>query len=386
VTTTAPTDATTADPEQFVGWAHELGAQFEEFNVGHDRDGTFVSEAFAILKESGYLTLAVPTELGGKGATIRQVAYAQLEMAKHCPSTALAITMHHHIVLFAAWRYRREMPGAEAQLRAVADGGILFVSTGGADFTRPNGTAVKVDGGYEVSGRKIFCSQVPAGDVLSTLFTFDDPEQGRRVLGTGVPIAADGVTIIENWDAMGMRGTGSNDVDISGVFVSDAQIASNRPWGVLDPPFMAILCHAIPPVSAVYLGVAERARDRVLEMIAGTTKAENPTTQRLVGLLDYRLRVARWALDGALRELGDNPEPTPANVVAALQAKRAVAQEAVAAADLAMEAIGGAAYFRKVGIEQAVRDVRGVMFHPLTPELTLLHAGKVALGVPAEEW
>ena len=91
--------------------------------AGHDRDGTFVAEAYDLLRPTGYLALAVPEELGGRGATIRQVAMAQRELARHCASTALASVMHHHVVLFTAWRYRRGLPGAEATLRRVADEG-----------------------------------------------------------------------------------------------------------------------------------------------------------------------------------------------------------------------------------------------------------------------
>jgi len=370
---------------RFVPLAAELGQQFSSEAARHDRDGTFVTEAFDIMRENGYLALAVPTELGGMGATIGQVTVAQAEMARHDASAALAVTMHLHITLFGAWRYRREMPGAEAMLRRVVNDRIILVSTGGSDFTRPNGTAEKTEGGYRVTGRKIFASQVPAGDVFSTMFTYEDPEAGRRVLGMSIPVKADGVEIIETWDAMGMRGTGSHDVQMTNVFVSDAQVMSNRPWGVIDPPLMTIASHAMPPIAAVYLGVAEGARDRAVAHVLGTSKAEDPTVQRLTGLLDYRLRVARWALLGAVAQIGDDPEPSMQNFVAAMQAKRAVAEEAVAATDLAMEITGGAGYFRKLGIEQAARDVRGVKFHPLTPELTLLHAGKVALGQPADE-
>ena len=245
---------------------------------------------------------------------------------------------------------------------------------------------MRVEGGYRVTGRKIFASQVPVGDVMSTMFTFEDPSEGRRVLSMGIPLRAEGVEILETWDAMGMRGTGSHDVQLTDVFVADAQVMSNRPWGVIDPPLMAIVAHAMPVVSAVYLGVAEAARDRALEAVRGGTKAKDPITQRLAGLLDYKLRVARWSLFGAIEQVGDDPSPTMDSVVLVMQAKRAIAEEAVSACDLAMELVGGAAYFRSAGIEQAVRDVRGVMFHPFTPELTLLQAGRVALDEPATEW
>ena len=380
------TDTTASgDLYQFVPWAAELGSQFTQHRARHDRDGTFVDEAFAILRESGYLALAVPTELGGRGATIGQVAMAQAEMARHDASAALAVAMHLHITLFAAWRFRRAMPGAEGLLRRVVNERIVLVSTGGADFTRPNGVAKKVDGGFRVTGRKIFASQCPAGDVMSTMFTYEDPEVGRQVLAMGIPFGGEGVSIIETWDTLGMRGTGSHDVELADVFVSDAQVMSRRPWGVIDPPLTIIISCAMPVIAAVYLGVAEGVRDRVIARAAGTDKALDPTTQRLVGLLDYKLRVARWSLLGAIAEIGDNPEPSMNNVVVAMQAKRAVAEEAITACDTALQIAGGSSYFRKADIEHAVRDVRGILFHPLTPELTLVHAGKVALGVPADE-
>src|SRR5690606_17906788 len=150
--------------------------------------------------------------LGGHGATIRQVAMAQRELARHDASAARASEMHHHVVLFNAWRYRRGMPGSEATLRQVADEGIVLVSTGGADTTRPRGRAERVDGGYLVSGRKIFASQSPVGTALSTMFPYEDPDDGLVVLNMSVPLAADGVTVLETWDALGMRGTGSHDV------------------------------------------------------------------------------------------------------------------------------------------------------------------------------
>jgi acyl-CoA dehydrogenase len=376
---------TQANTDELVAWAAEIGARIAPYAREHDRDGTFVSEAYDVLADEGYFSLAVPTELGGRGATIRDVAMAQRELAHHCAATALASVMHHHIVLFTAWRYRRGLPAAEATLRRVADEGIVLVSTGGADFTRPRGEAVKVDGGFEVSGRKIFCSQAPVGDVMSTMFAYDDPEEGRIVLNMAVPIKVDGVTVLDNWDTLGMRGTGSHDIDVEKVFVPDDKVLARRPYGVLDPPLQAIIANAMPPVTAVYLGVAEAARDHAVAAVKDTPRAEDPSIQRSVGLMDNRLRVAGWALEGALAQLGDDPEPSMENVAAAMAAKREVVLAGMEVCDLALDVAGGKAFYKTSPIEQCYRDIRGAKFHPFGPEETLIHAGEVALDLPADQ-
>jgi acyl-CoA dehydrogenase len=383
--TTTLQEAPTAHEGDLVGWADELGGQVAAFAPGHDRDGTFVTEAYDLLRSSGYLALAVPTELGGRGATIRQVAMAQRALARHCASTALASVMHHHVVLFTAWRYRRGLPGAEATLRRVADEGIVLVSTGGADLTRPRGEARRVDGGYLVSGHKVFASQSPAGSVMSTMFPHDDPDEGRIVLNLAVPMADPGVTVLDNWDALGMRGTGSNDVEIHDVFVPDDKVLARRPHGRVDPPLQTILSHAIPPITAVYLGVAEAARDHAVAAVTGAPRADDPMVQRQVGLMATRLRVAAWALDGALAVVGDDPAPSMDNVVAVMAAKREVSLAGLEVCDLALEVGGGAAFYRGSPIERAYRDIRGIKFHPFPPDDALVHAGQVGLGLPADQ-
>ena len=182
--------------------------------------------------------------------------------------------MHQHVVAFTAWRYRRGLPGAEATLRRVADEGIVLVSTGGADLTHPRGEATKVDGGYRVSGRKVFASQSSAGTVMSTMFAYDDPEQGRRVLNMAVPIASEGVTVLDNWDTLGMRGTASNDIVLEDVFVPDERVLANRPYGVIDPPLQVIVSIAMPIISGVYLGVAEAAYEAAVDV--GRRQGERP--------------------------------------------------------------------------------------------------------------
>ncbi len=346
-----------------------------------DREGTWVQESFEALREAGLLKIAVPTELGGDGATVRQVAMVQRELARYCGSTALATAMHQHVTAFTAWRYRRGLAGAEATLKRVAEEGIVLVSTGGADFTHPRGTALKVEGGYRVSGHKIFASQSPAGTVLSTMFAFEDPERGMRVLNMAVPVSSEGVTVEDGWDAMGMRGTASNDVHIDDVFVPDERVLADRPYGVVDPPLQVIATIGFSVISAVYLGIAESALQHA---IAAVRDPESAITQRQIGLMRHRARVAAWALDGAFAVIGDDPVPSLDTVEAVMLAKREIALAGVEICDLAMEVAGGSSYFRGSPIERAYRDIRAVKFHPFTPEATLQRAGKAALGLDVE--
>lgn len=360
--------------------ATELGPRIAAHAARHDAEGSFVTEAYDELRAAGLLRAAVPVELGGDGASVAELAALQRELAHHCGSTALASAMHQHVVAFTAWRYRRGLPGAEATLRRVADEQVLLVSTGGGDYTQPHGEAVRVEGGYRVTGRKRFASQSAYGAVLSTMFCFDDPEQGRRVLNLAVPVGADGVTVADNWDTLGMRGTASNDIDLVDVFVPDDKVLANRPWGVVDAPLQVISAIAFPIISAVYLGIAEAAYDAAVA--AAARRSGDVVVQRQVGVMRARLQVASWALDGVLGLVGEDPAPSRATVLAVMTAKAEIAWTGIEVCDLAMEVAGGPAYFRGSVVERCYRDVRAAKFHPFTPEDTLVHLGADVLGEP----
>lgn len=380
-TDTAGPDAATHEAT-LVARAAACGPVLAEHAAQADRDGTWVQASFEHVRDAGLLAIGVPVELGGEGATIREIAMVQRELARHCGSTALATAMHQHVTAFTAWRYRRGLPGAEATLRRVANEGIVLVSTGGADWTNPRGTAVRVDGGYQVSGHKVFASQSPAGTVMSTMFTYDDPERGRRVLNMAVPFADPHVTVGDNWDTLGMRGTASNDVVVDGAFVPDERVLADRPHGVVDPPLQVIGTIGFGVIAAVYLGIAEAARDHAIAGVG--ERAQDRTVQRQVGLMVHRTQVAGWALDGALALAGDDPTPSMATLAAVMTAKREIALAGIEVCDLAMEVAGGAAYFKGSPIERAYRDIRAAKFHPFTPEQTLLHGGELALGLPGD--
>jgi alkylation response protein AidB-like acyl-CoA dehydrogenase len=375
------------DDDRFVAMAARIGAVAAEHAADHDREATFVTEAYAAMRDEGYLALAVPEDLGGLGASIRQVCYAQAELARHDGATALAAAMHQYLTLTQAFRHRMGAPDAAAVLRRVADEGLVIATSGGSDWLWPTTTAVADDGTFRVSGRKSFCSQSPEATVVATCAVLGEPGDGAEVLHFSVPLGADGVHIEETWDTLGMRGTASHDVVLDGVIVPADKIAGRRPYGEFGAPLLAAALHFAPVGGATYFGIAAGARDVA---VAGATAgargprplADLPRVQRQVGLMDATLRGAWWALLGALDEMGDEYRPDPSLLATVMIAKRQAVTGAIAVVDLAMDVLGGRSYFRRSPLERAYRDVRAGTFHPFPPEATLSYAGKVALGDP----
>jgi acyl-CoA dehydrogenase len=377
------------DDDRFVAQARELGLQFAPRGAAHDRENTFVAENYAELRSSGYLRMAVPEDLGGGGATTRQVCFAQAELARHCGSTALAANMHLYITLMQAYRRRNGAPDAEMVLKRVADEDLVLMTSGGSDWLWPTGEAQEVEGGYRVSGRKRFCSQSPVAGALATSAPLRHADGRVEVLMFAVPMAADGVQIVETWDTLGMRATASHDVEFTDVFVPAERVTGRRAWDAIDAPLLAAGVHIAPTAAAVYWGVACAARDEAVRTVMQRSRgdapmAEIPSVQRQVGLMDHKLHVSWWALAGSLEAFVDGYTCDETLFATVNHAKRSVVEDAIAVTDLAMDVVGGASFYRSSPLERLYRDVRAGKYHPLTPEATLTYAGRLALGQPVD--
>jgi alkylation response protein AidB-like acyl-CoA dehydrogenase len=157
------------------------------------------------------------------------------------------------------------------------------------------------------------------------------------------------------------------------------RVIGRRPYGELSGPLLVAAVHFAPVVGAVYLGVAHGAYDGALAA-ARRRGTPPPAAVRQLGEMEARLRVARWALLGALDDLGDDPPADIAVLHTVMTAKRHAVLEAVAVTDLALQVAGGPAFYRPSPLERAYRDVRGGPFHPLTPEATLEALGTAAVS------
>lgn len=357
--------------------AHWVAEGLAEATRDHDRDDSFVAEGFERLKQAGFFKAMIPAEFGGGGASVREVAEAIRIIGRSCGSTALAFAMHSHLVAVAAWRREHQGAPTEGLLKKVGLEGKILVSTGGNDWLSSNGTAVRVDGGFEISGRKPFASGSAVGDVVSTSMLFDDPDAGPTVLHLAVPLSAAGVTIEETWRTLGMRGTGSNDLLFDRVFVPDAAVAGKRPAGEWHMLFHCICKTAFALIYAAYVGVAEGARD--LAIAAATGRPPSSAAAQLAGELENELLSARLVHDHALR-IAEQAAPGPETTSAAMQCRQLTGQHAIAAVTKALELAGGSAFYRRNPLERMFRDIQAARFHPLQEKPQLDFTGRVALG------
>jgi acyl-CoA dehydrogenase len=357
--------------------ARWVAADLADVAAKHDTDDSFVSEGFARLRSAGFFTALVPAEFGGGAASISTVADCIRIIAQSCGATALAFSMHSHLVAVAAWRREHQGAPTDGLLKKVVAEDLILVSTGGNDWLGSNGTAVKVDGGFRVTARKPFASGSAGGDLVSTSVLFEDPDAGHIVLHFAVPLKAEGVRVVSTWQTMGMRGTGSNDVVLDSVFVPDAAVAGRRPAGEWHPLFHSICKMAFALVYAAYLGVAEGARD--LAVAAAAKRSPDPLAAQLAGEMENALLAARLAHREALR-IAEGDAPGMATTSAAMQCRQITGQQAILAVSKALELTGGSAFYRRNPLERMFRDIQAARFHPLQEKPQLELTGRTALG------
>ncbi len=361
-----------------VSLARELGTIFAERAATADENDSFVAENYQALKEAGLVEAAVPLELGGGGASIGELADMLRTIAHSCSSTALAFSMHTHQVAIPAWRWRHQKVAAvEPLLKRVAKDRIILLSSGGSDWIGGSGTAEKVEGGYRITARKVFTSGAAAGDLLMTGAVLAADNQPDTVIHFAAPMKTPEVKVLDNWRTLGMRGTGSNDVMIEGLFVPDAGVSFSRKAGEWHPVFQIIATIAFPLVYAAYLGVAESARQIALDL--AKRKPVTRDAANLAGQMDTALRAAQLA-HRHMVETAERNAPSAESVNEVMIGRTLVARHAIETVELAMELAGGASFYRSNGLERRFRDIQGARFHPLQAGPQARYAGSLALG------
>ncbi len=377
---------TTLPKTDWVALADRVGQEIAVHAARHDQEESFVEEGYRALREAGLFTALVPVEFGGGDAPYRDICNAIRQLATHCGSTALAFAMHTHLVALPVWRWRTERAPVEGLLKRIVAEDLVLISSGASDWLPGSGRATRVEGGYRIHARKAFASGSPMGDLLVTSAILDDPAEGPTVLHFAASFKAEGMRVHETWHAMGMRGTGSHDVEMDGVFVPEAAISARREAGKWGPLFHAVYGIAFPIVFAAYVGVAEGARARALEIArgkGGAGKGSAATLHVAAGRVENAFAKAEMALERMIG-LAESEPPGPGRTSRMACARTLAGQAAIETVERALELVGGLAFTRQTPLERAFRDVQGARFHPLAEVPQLELTGRVALGLPID--
>jgi alkylation response protein AidB-like acyl-CoA dehydrogenase len=395
-TTTDATKQTATDASALL--TPEMLHRFDERAPKYDRENRFFSEDFEELRDSGYLAASLPADLGGGGLDLAQINRLQRQLAYHAPATALAVNMHLYWVGAAADLRAMGDPAGDWILSAAADGKILAAGHGEAGNDLPlllsSANASRVEGGWELSGHKIFGSLSPVWDYLGVhAMDTSDPAAPKIVHGF-LSRDAPGYRIEETWDALGMRATASNDTILERAFVPDEQVALVCAPGFAGagPFHVALFAWALLGFGGVYAGIAQRTLDETVRRMHERTSialtrsmAYHPGVQHSVAEMRIAFEGLHAYLDRTCDDWSngvDHGMEWPLKIVAC---KHAVVNQAWSIVDAALDLTGGAGIFKRSRFEQLFRDARLGRIHPGNSLLTHELVGKMSLGIDPDE-
>jgi alkylation response protein AidB-like acyl-CoA dehydrogenase len=371
----------------------DMLARFDERTPVYDRQNSFFDEDWKELQSSGYLLGPVPADLGGSGLTLDGYVELVRKLAYVAPATALATNMHCYWMGVASDLLRAGDPSCRWILERAAAGEVFCALHGEAGNDIPLllavATATRADGGWEISGHKIFGSLTPVW-TYGGLHAMDASDPANpKIVHAFVNRQAKGVEIVETWDTLGMRATQSQDTVLDRVFVPDDQVALVCPPGFAGAgPFqLSVFAWALMGFSATYLGAAKRALDLTANQMPKRTSmaltnsmAHHPEVQHIVADMRVAYDAAEALLERTSSEWASGVQH-PDWPVRLVGTRHFVINQCFEIVDRAMDLTGGAGAFKRHRIEQLFRDVRMGRFHPGNTLLAHELIGKLCLGI-----
>lgn len=371
--------------------ATELSRRFAATAAEADRSARLPDENFRLLHEAGLLALTCRAEWGGDGLGVSAACRVVEEVARGEPSTALILAMqyvHHGApAVHGRWpratheRLTREAVERGALVNTVrAEPELGTPSRGGL----PGTLATRTEGGWSLSGRKLYAT---GSQVLSYYLCAVQVDEGTpREANFVVPADAPGLSLVETWDHLGMRATGSHDLVLDGVLLPEEMALEIKPAGPpLPDPATGTYNNLV--IAAVYNGVARAARDWLVRYLndrtptnLGASLATLPRMQMAVGEIEGLLFTNERLIHGLAVEVEADGYPIRGAVSSALS-KTIAANNAIAVVEGALKLVGNPGLSRHNPLERHHRDVLCARIHVPQEDMALLMAGKAALGV-----
>jgi len=374
----------------------ELAADFATRSAVHDRDASHPVENYNRLREEGFLALTIGAEWGGAGASFLDHTIAYEALGQGCPSTALAFNMHASVVMpllesaeVSAETKRRLVELVVRQRKLIA-GNFSEPVTTSLLGERPLKTrASRANGGYRVTGRKMFASMLEAADFVLVMAYPDEATSPSAAMILMLPRMAEGRRAEPDWDVLGMRATRSDSLVLEECWVpEDAAVYRSED---MRPFRHANLNWFWGSYTPVYLGVAQAAFDELRRVVHARRPegyaqplAYHADVRRHVAEISAELEAARL-ITYRSAWLSDTQGPTPETTAALYRAKYMVG-EAVSRITRTALTLGGAhGIFKTSRLEQLFRDGALGPLHPPPSDFCLYNIGLYELGIdPAD--
>lgn len=334
-----------------------------------DRDARPPREAIAAMKEHGLLAAAVPTTLGGEGATLTELSAIATTLGSACAATGMVFAMHHGQAM-ALWRHGGVGLGITAMTEAVLAGALVASSTtekGIGGDARRSTCAIESSAAGRIHLHKeapVISYATEADAVFVTARRDPDAAPSDQRLVVCLPEETT-LTQTSTWDTLGLRGTCSHG------WVLDAETHEDR---VLRDDYATISAQTVLPVShvlwaSVWTGIAAAAADRARSAVRKQARAAVGTTPpgalRLAELLVELQTLADAVRHAAERfdRAADDPAvlESPAHALAANALKVAASERVVDIVTAAMRVVGIAGYAASGPLSTArhLRDAHG---------------------------
>jgi alkylation response protein AidB-like acyl-CoA dehydrogenase len=401
MTTTTEAPATTSV------LSDEMLERFRGRAAGYDQENRFFQEDFDELRDAGYLKMAVPTELGGLGMNIVEVAREQRRLASYAPADTVAVNMHLYWTGLCADLYRIGDSSMQWLLEEAAAGEVFAAghSERGNDLPGLYSTtnATRADGGWTFDGHKNFGTMTPVWTRLGFHgFDTSDPA-APQVVHAFLARDSGGFRIEETWDALGMRATRSDDTILEGAFVPDERIARVLAAGGagMDLFLLGMFGWGLTGFSNVYFAIGQRMLELTIDYVqqkksmalASGAYAYHPEIQHNIAEMVMLRDSMEPLIDSVAAKYRDTVADAPnwtgpeAPMLASLLLgmKHTVTKNALRMADLAVETVGGLGVSRGGEIERLFRDARMGPIHPGNPALAHELIAKMALGIDLDQ-
>jgi len=394
----------TAQQRELIERAARLGREkFAPRAAQHDRDATFPFDNYEDLRQAGLLTICVPKAQGGLGADFATYVMVAAEIGRHCGATALSYNMHVCSTMWAGFiadaldmtpEQRADHERNRAiHFRNIVEGGKVYsqpFSEGGAAAAgkAPWGTLAKPvslgeESGYLISGKKIFASLAGAADFYGVLCTLDKPGATQRdSLYLAVPADAPGVSVVGDWDPLGMRGTVSRTLLLNEVFVPHT--ARLMPEGLYWQA-AARYPHMFATLSPTYMGIAQAAYDFTVAYLRAEVPGMPPVKRRMyptkqIAVAEMRIKLEQTRALFLQNARDARVDPDKDTRMRLFAAHYTIMENANALAALAIRTCGGQSMLKTLPLERLYRDSRcGSLMLPWTAELCVDRLGRECL-------